>query len=108
MKFINSMLAKEYEFIVYSKGYIPSITAGTQHNPHASDKPYLLSLSINDSCIGCHKAQETGRHIVSLPARSIHPVKGVPNPRNPREEISCASCHDPHSSNFPKLSPTIP
>jgi len=73
------------------------------HNPHASEKPYLLSLSINDDCAGCHKAQETGRHIVSLPAGHIHPIKGVPNPKNPTKEMGCTSCHNPHSSNFAKL-----
>jgi predicted CXXCH cytochrome family protein len=73
------------------------------HDPHASEKPYLLSLSINDDCIGCHKAQETGRHIVSLPAGSVHPITGAPNPKTPTKEMDCTSCHNPHSSNFAKL-----
>jgi predicted CXXCH cytochrome family protein len=73
------------------------------HNPHASEQPYLLSLPINDVCAGCHKAQETGRHIVSIPRGDIHPIRGVPDPKNPKKEMTCTSCHNPHSSNFAKL-----
>jgi predicted CXXCH cytochrome family protein len=73
------------------------------HSPHASEKPYLLSQTMNDNCIGCHRAQETGRHIVSLPGGRIHPIKGLHDPSNPTKEMSCTSCHNPHSSNFAKL-----
>ncbi len=73
------------------------------HNPHAGDYPYLLETTVNELCVSCHKDEETGRHIVSLMRGRIHPVGGVPEPRNPKKLISCATCHNPHSSKFPKL-----
>jgi predicted CXXCH cytochrome family protein len=73
------------------------------HSPHSSEKPYLLSQSINEYCRGCHIREETGRHVISLVGGHIHPVSGVPDPTNPRKEMSCTSCHSPHSSNFAKL-----
>ena len=38
------MLQKEYEFILYSKGYIPNIYGGTQVNPHSSDNTPWYAL----------------------------------------------------------------
>jgi predicted CXXCH cytochrome family protein len=74
------------------------------HSPHANDYPHLLPNSINEVCISCHEGKETGRHVVSsLPGGIVHPVKGVQDPSDPRREISCISCHNPHSSNFAKL-----
>ena len=74
------------------------------HDPHVSGYPHLLSKSINEVCINCHKKNETGRHIVSsLPRGMVHPIKGVQDPSNPLREMSCISCHNPHSSKFPKL-----
>jgi len=73
------------------------------HSPHSSGKPYLLSQAINDYCTGCHRKQESGTHVLSLPGGHVHPVSGVPDPSNPRKEMSCTSCHNPHSSNFAKL-----
>jgi len=32
------MLAKEFEFIVYSKGYIPHMYPSIQNNPHSTEK----------------------------------------------------------------------
>ena len=73
------------------------------HNPHANMNQYLLPQRINELCIGCHSAQETGMHIVTLPGGRIHPIRGVPDPRVPTKELSCASCHNPHSAKYSKL-----
>jgi predicted CXXCH cytochrome family protein len=33
----------------------------------------------------------------------IHPLSGVRDPRNPKREMSCVSCHNPHSADNAKL-----
>ncbi|MEW6215487.1 MAG: cytochrome c3 family protein [Nitrospirota bacterium] len=100
------------------------------HGAHVSESAALLSRPINNLCITCHKDQATGRHVVSVPGKKFHPLKGVtdpnfpgktmkvpdpknpgkeievPDPKNPGKEMSCASCHNPHSSNFAKLFPS--
>jgi predicted CXXCH cytochrome family protein len=73
------------------------------HSPHASDSQYCLAMPINEGCIGCHREQESGRHIASVPGPFIHPISGVPDPKKPDQELTCASCHNPHSSKYPIL-----
>ncbi len=114
----------------FEKKYIHSIIqAGgctSCHVPHISNNPSLLSYgSVNDLCLTCHVAKADGRHIVTLPGKRIHPIRGkdpstlkmikVPDPNRPGQEmevadpnvpgkdITCATCHDPHSSDFEKL-----
>jgi predicted CXXCH cytochrome family protein len=87
--------------------------------------PALLPSSVQDLCLTCHAAKNDGRHIVALPGKKVHPIRGidpstrklkrvpapdrpgveyeVPDPNSPGKEITCATCHDPHSSDFPKL-----
>lgn len=96
------------------------------HLPHVSSDPALLPKPINELCIACHKEQGSGRHIVTIPGRKVHPLKGakdpstirmikvphptkpgiqieVPDPDTPGKEITCVSCHDPHSSDYELL-----
>jgi predicted CXXCH cytochrome family protein len=73
------------------------------HNPHANDNPYCLLMPVNEICVTCHRNQETGNHIATLPGGFIHPMSGVPDPKKPSKEMTCASCHNPHSSSFAKL-----
>lgn len=93
---------RKYEHTVSSKGCVRRC-----HNVHASSFPYLLHDAALDICLTCHASQATGRHVLSvLSGGKVHPVRGVIDPSNPTKEISCVSCHDPHSSNYPKLAPS--
>jgi predicted CXXCH cytochrome family protein len=112
----------------YLHTVINVIGCTTCHNAHASNNPALLPNPINEICITCHKTQSSGSHIVALPGKRIHPIKDakdistlkfikVPDPRNPKleievpdasvpgKELSCCSCHDPHSSDYEHLFP---
>lgn len=93
------------------------------HAPHISNHQHLLVNAEHELCISCHAAKLKLPHVVSLPGKKRHPVTGVkdpstvklikvPNPVNPKTEIevqdpnvqgkemTCGSCHDPHSSDF--------
>ncbi len=73
------------------------------HSHHTSEYPKLLSSKINDMCAGCHNYQQSGLHIVSLPKGKVHPVFMKKDPKNPKNEMTCISCHNPHSSKYQKL-----
>ena len=119
-----------HEKAKFSKKYVHSIiSAGgctSCHTPHISNNPSLLSSgSVNELCITCHVAKADGKHVVTLPGKRIHPIKGkdpstvkmikvpdpsvpgreieVPDPNDPGKEMTCATCHDPHSSDYPRL-----
>jgi predicted CXXCH cytochrome family protein len=75
------------------------------HKPHAGNDPFLLSGSINDVCVNCHRAQAKGVHVVStFFGDRPHPIKGIPS--NQKQVLTCVSCHNPHSSDYEKLFPT--
>ena len=99
------------------------------HSPHVSNNPALLPKAINQLCLTCHVGKD-GRHITTLPGKRVHPVKGLPDPstttlsyvpdpnnplivqllpdpKNPGRELSCISCHNPHSSDFRRLFPSV-
>ena len=96
------------------------------HAPHQSNNPSLLLTPIYELCISCHLSQSKERHVTALPGGKMHPVAGVtdistlkmikvPDPKNPKKqievpdpkvpgkELNCASCHDPHSSDYKAL-----
>jgi len=98
------------------------------HAPHQSSNPSLLPNPVYELCISCHSPQSKGQHVIALPGKKTHPVKGVtdistlkmikvPDPKNPKKqievpdpnvpgkELTCISCHDPHSSDYRKLFP---
>ena len=105
---------------------IPSVGCGTCHAPHVSNNPSLLASDINELCLSCHVAKAKGTHVVALPGGKRHPIKGVidpstrkmikvqdpkkpgreiegPDPNVPGKELTCVSCHDPHSADFKSL-----
>ena len=77
------------------------------HYPHAGSTRDLLLHPVLELCTSCHADQKNGMHILGASnmgfGETIHPVRGVPDPSNPSEEITCTSCHNPHSSDFHKL-----
>jgi len=114
----------------FTKKYVHSIiaTGGCTacHTPHASENPSLLSKdTVEAVCLECHIGKKDGRHIVNIPGKRIHPINGIDpttvklikvpdpkrpgkeieivDPKNPGKEFNCATCHNPHSSDSPKL-----
>ncbi len=87
--------------------HAPFITGncGMCHNPHASENPYRLVRPVWLLCVGCHPDQADGRHIVASyfwgTWNRRHPTHAVPDPSKKGHELTCTSCHDPHTSDFP-------
>ena len=74
------------------------------HDPHGTANRFLIAKKTNDLCSGCHEGQKDGRHVSSIVARG-HTVGGpdLTDPRKPDRPFSCASCHNPHGSDFPNF-----
>lgn len=74
------------------------------HNPHATDVTFLLKKAPWDLCTTCHAEKGTGRHVITWgPTGQGHPTRGRPDPTRPGQELSCASCHNPHAAPAPRL-----
>lgn len=69
------------------------------HSPHGTQTkyPYRLSKKTNDLCLYCHRRISNGHPVMG------HPIYLAKDPMNPRQEFTCLSCHNPHSSEMPKL-----
>ena len=67
------------------------------HDPHASKQPSQLVLPAYDLCVSCHAKVVGEPHVTRGSSGKPHPLKGVVNPAGEGEDLSCASCHDPHS-----------
>lgn len=72
------------------------------HDPHGSNEDTLLKAAGTRLCLTCH-AKITGEHIFVSFDGKLHPMEGKPDPSRAGKALSCVSCHDPHSSNHPKL-----
>jgi predicted CXXCH cytochrome family protein len=64
------------------------------HSAHSSDERFLLSSGINELCESCH-ADELQMHGHILGEDAKDPRTG--------EDLTCASCHNSHSSDIPSL-----
>lgn len=80
---------------------------GDCHENHASDNPLLLRKQPVESCLECHKEIKEEPHVVSGFSRKGHPLGNEPqqsmDPLRPGRKFYCASCHEPHRSEFKKL-----
>jgi predicted CXXCH cytochrome family protein len=85
----------------------------TCHDPHSADNPGLLIKSAYELCLGCHEQVNKSPHAISGFGNAGHPLggsrkkkSGKEPARDPKREgrmFSCASCHNPHSSDSIKL-----
>jgi predicted CXXCH cytochrome family protein len=80
------------------------------HNPHASDQQGLLGKEPAKLCLDCHADVKKKPHLVVGFTSSGHPLGDekrpgqVADPLRKEKPFSCASCHEPHRSDRPKLS----
>lgn len=72
------------------------------HDPHGSANAAMLPKPINELCTKCHEKFTDGMHAATM-MKGGHVVTGPFDPRRPDRAFSCASCHDPHGSDSPKL-----
>jgi predicted CXXCH cytochrome family protein len=69
------------------------------HLPHSSEYSYLLDNPMSRLCDKCHEGKSSGKHILAgYGLGDHHPTQGSNNPAHPGQELSCTSCHSPHSS----------
>ncbi len=74
------------------------------HDPHGTANRFLLAKPTNELCIGCHPGTADGRHVSAwLPNGHLIGGGGKLDPRRPDRPFSCASCHNPHGSDSPKM-----
>ncbi|OGW32776.1 MAG: hypothetical protein A2X58_10600 [Nitrospirae bacterium GWC2_56_14] len=111
---------------LFSKKTIHAPVAGgmclTCHVPHASDEVALLANSPYELCLTCHGGIADKPHAVSGFSAASHPLgpkkmskrkskrdlsSGTTNtimdPARSGREFYCGSCHEPHSTDSPRL-----
>ncbi|BDG07415.1 cytochrome c3 family protein [Anaeromyxobacter paludicola] len=72
------------------------------HDPHGAGQKFLLPKNVNALCISCHPDKPDGRHVTAMVPKG-HVVGGPIDPRRPDHAFTCASCHNPHGSDSPRL-----
>lgn len=75
------------------------------HNPHSSENAFWLKKPAWNLCVSCHEEMGKGTHMLkpfAIPNKK-HPTRGVPDPSRPGKQMSCASCHNAHASNYRAL-----
>lgn len=77
------------------------------HDPHASDYARLLKKEPVAVCLDCHDHVARGSHVVAGFSAKGHPVgiggRAVADPLRPGTAFYCGSCHQPHRSEFARL-----
>jgi len=72
------------------------------HDPHGTANASQLVKPVNALCQGCHPEKTDGTHATTF-VRGGHKIAGPADPRRPGRTFSCASCHNPHGSDNPRL-----
>jgi predicted CXXCH cytochrome family protein len=75
----------------------------TCHDPHSDRYEYFLPMNITDLCADCHEDKVTKPHVITTFNGKGHPVWRDPDPFHSGRVFSCASCHNPHASQYSKL-----
>jgi len=73
------------------------------HDPHASPNPGWLRKPTWDLCTTCHRDKGSGVHVLVGFTNGTHPTGNVPDPVRPGRNLTCSSCHNPHSAESRQL-----
>ena len=75
------------------------------HKPHVSEHIKLLNKEPVNVCLECHEDIKKKPHVIS--GISGHPIGvqaiDIADPARQGRKLYCGSCHNPHSSNSPRL-----
>lgn len=95
---------KDWNSRKYMHGPVNSGRCSICHNPHASAHPFFLDRHTWDLCVACHVDMGSGQHVLAdVYSKKGHPTRDKPDPVRTGKELTCASCHNPHASDFPNL-----
>lgn len=72
------------------------------HDPHGSANRFQLNKPVNKLCQGCHVDKLDGLH-VTIFVPGGHKISGEQDPRRRDRTFTCASCHNPHGSDNPRM-----
>ncbi len=99
-------LCHEYKWMKmkYMHGPTAAGSCTTCHNPHGENHESFLRMNTADLCAACHDDILTRPHVISgFSGNAGHPVRLSPDPLNPGRDFTCASCHNPHGTDFPLM-----
>ncbi len=85
----------------YTHGPVTIGKCAICHSPHASEYPFNLYKYTWDLCVNCHAEKASGLHVLGDAfSTEGHPTRSKPDPLRPGKELSCASCHNAHASDY--------
>jgi predicted CXXCH cytochrome family protein len=88
------------------------------HSPHSTDQVAMLHKTPSELCVDCHENVPKALHAITGFTKSGHPLglprrsktgtlragqKTLMDPLRQERPFSCASCHNPHSSDYRRL-----